>query len=1047
MTKPTDTLKTYWRSLADHDGTLHAPADEFPGQADAAATAASSATLVPATKLARRKFTGLLGASTALAGLTTTGCLRKPVEHILPFSKRPEDMIPGQAVYYATAFQVGHSVLGLLVESQDGRPTKVEGNPRHPNSSGATDMWAQGSVLSLYDPDRCRVPHRLGADGKHTATDWDTVTEELGATLKELRAAQGAGLALVVPTVVSPTYRDTLRTFKTNFAKARIFTVDPTAATNAVAGAELLAGPGARATYHLIGAKLIVAFDSDFLGTDVDHVRLQREYADGRAAFNAEDAVNMSRLYAIEPHFTITGAQADHRLRVRGAEVGAVLAALATELFGGKGGLRLPPGGEGLLAALPKGELTADQSKFVGALARDLQAAKTARRPSAVIVGERQPAWAHALGLLINYGLGNGNNTVRLRQDDQAVAAENVAALAAGVKDGTITQVVCLETNPAYEAPGELGLAEALKGLVLVHLGSHVDETGKLATWCLPASHYLEAWGDLESADSTISIVQPLIAPLHQSKSALELLAWIASDSQLDGYSLVQGYWRNAVGAMYSDRVWRRWLHDGVVQGVSRAGGSPSPRDVAGLIAAMATANVAAGEGFELDFHVDPKLADGRFSNNGWLQEAPHPMTKLTWDNAAYISIDTARKLGVENCDLLNITVAGRTLQAPVWIAPGQADDTVSLNLGYGRKALGEVANGAGVDAYALQAAQNPWFVAGAQVAKFGGRRMIYSTQDHGSLDPGVDPASPKDDSKGQNPGRGYPTRPIVRETTVAGFKADPEFSQKGDLIAKENLRSLWDHNLHPDLGPPAFVGAQQWGMAIDLNKCTGCTACTVACQAENNIPVVGRSQVANGREMHWIRLDRYYTGPKEAPEAVVQPMLCQHCETAPCENVCPVQATAHSPEGLNDMAYNRCIGTRYCANNCPYKVRRFNFFNYNKDRVNDEELVRMVKNPDVTVRFRGVIEKCSYCVQRIQEAKIQAHVAGEATVKDGAIVAACQQVCPSRAIEFGDVADPETKVSKLKASKRNYGVLTDLNTRPRTTYLARVRNPNPELV
>lgn len=1042
MTKPTETLKTYWRSLEDLDGTQPAIVDEFPGQADVAAPV----TLVPVTKLARRKFAGILGASTAIAGLTSTGCVRKPVEHILPFAKRPEDMIPGEAIYYATAYQVGTSVLGLLVESQDGRPTKVEGNPRHANSSGATDMWAQGSVLNLYDPDRCRTPHRLGADGKHTAVEWDVVTEELGATLKELRGTQGAGVALVIPTVLSPTYRDVLRTFKDKLSKAKIILSDAAGASNSIAGAELIGGPGTRATYHLTGAKVIAAFDSDFIGNEQDHVRLQREYADGRAAFAPEDAVNMNRLYAVEPHFTVTGAQADHRLRVRGSEVGGLLAALANELFGALG-LRLPPGGEGLVGALPKAELSPEQSKFISALARDLNAAKTARSGSAVLVGERQPAWAHALAILINYGLGNGGNTVRLRADDQAVATDDIATLAAGLKDGSITQVVCLETNPAYDAPGELGLAEALKGKVLVHLGSHVDETGKLATWCLPASHYLESWGDLEAIDSTISIVQPLIAPLHKSRSALELLAWIASDAEIDGYSLVQGYWRTALGAMFSDRTWRRWLHDGVAQGVPRSGGSPSPRDLTGLIAALGKADIAAGDKFELNFRLDPKLADGRFANNGWLQEAPHPMTKLAWDNAAYISIDTARKLGVENCDLLNITVGGRTITAPVWIAPGQADDTVSLTLGYGRREIGGVANGAGVDAYALQAAANRWFVSGADVAKFGGRRMVYSTQDHGSLDPGIDPASPKDDSVGSNPGRGYPVRPIVRETTVAGFQADPEFSQKGDLIAKEDLRSLWDHNTDPDFGAPALVGLQQWGMVIDLNKCTGCTACTVACVAENNIPVVGRSQVANGREMHWIRLDRYYTGPKEAPQAIVQPMLCQHCETAPCENVCPVAATAHSPEGLNDMAYNRCIGTRYCANNCPYKVRRFNFFNYNKDPVNDHELVRMVKNPDVTVRFRGVIEKCSYCVQRIQEAKIQAHVAGESTVKDGVIVTACAQVCPSRAIEFGDVADKSTRVSQSKASKRNYGVLSDLNTRPRTTYLARVRNPNPELV
>ena len=429
-------------------------------------------------------------------------------------------------------------------------------------------------------------------------------------------------------------------------------------------------------------------------------------------------------------------------------------------------------------------------------------------------------------------------------------------------------------------------------------------------------------------------------------------------------------------------------------------------------------------------------------------------MTKLTWDNAALVSINTARQLGVANCDLVTVEVEGaggkRSVRMPVWIAPGQADGTVSLLVGFGRKGIGIVAEGSGEDVYPLQSSGNRWFGAGT-IAKFGGQRMIYSTQDWGSLSPAVDTASTRDDNdpKLKNPGRGYPDRPIIRETTVAGFKADPAFAAKGDLMAPDKLVSLWDHNApDSDLGAPVLTGAQQWGMVIDLNKCSGCSTCVVACQAENNIPVVGRSQVANGRELHWIRLDRYYTGAKEDPAAVMQPMLCQHCETAPCENVCPVAATAHSPEGLNDMAYNRCIGTRYCANNCPYKVRRFNFFNYNIDPMNadEEKLMWMQKNPNVTVRFRGVIEKCSYCVQRIQEAKIQAHVAGQEKVRDGGVVPACQQACPANAITFGDIADKSTKVARARASQRNYGVLTDLNTRPRTTYLGRIRNPNPEL-
>jgi Fe-S-cluster-containing dehydrogenase component/anaerobic selenocysteine-containing dehydrogenase len=1041
MTKPTETLKHYWRSLADHDGKFQPPADEFPGQAQA-----SDPSFVPEVKLARRKFSGLLGASTALAGLTTTGCLRKPVEHILPFAKRPEDLIPGQAVYYATAHQVGHTVVGLLVESQDGRPIKVEGNPRHGGSNGATDVWAQGSVLGLYDPDRCRVPHRLGQGGKHEATDWDTVMSELGATIKAIKDKRGQGLALVVPTLLSPTFRDMLKQFAEKFPEARVFVDDPAGSANQAAGAELLTGEGSRVTYHLASAKVIAAFDADMFQTEQDHVRLQREFADGREVNGPEDAANMSRLYVVEPHFTTTGAQADHRLRARAGEVGALLAAVARELFGTLK-LRLPPNAEGFVDALPQHTLDPEQQKFVAALAKDLNLAKTQRKVTAIVVGERQPAWVHALGIFLNYALGSGANSVRLRTDDTAPKTEDLRALAKGLGDGSITQVICLETNPAYDAPGELGLAAALKGPLLVHHGLHVDETGQLAAWCLPANHYLESWGDVEAADATISIVQPLIAPLHDSCSSLELLAWIVSGSKIDGYSLVKGYWRGQLAGMWSDKVWRRWLHDGVVQGVQRAGNNPTPRDTAKLTEALKAVTVPAADKFEVNFHVDPKLADGRFSNNGWLQENPHPLTKLTWDNAAYISIGTARKLGVENCDLVRVTVGGRTIDIPVWIAPGQAEDTVSLNLGYGRRDLGAVAKDAGVDVNVLRTGDGAWFVSGADVAKFGGQRMVYSTQDHGSLHPGVDPASPKDDSQGANPGRSYPVRPIVRETTVAGFTADPEFSQKGDLIPKNNLVSLWDHNTHPDYGPPAMIGLQQWGMAVDLNRCVGCSACTVACQAENNIPVVGKSQIANGREMHWIRIDRYYTGPKEGPEAVVQPMLCQHCETAPCENVCPVNATAHSPEGLNDMAYNRCIGTRYCANNCPYKVRRFNFFNYNREPLNDDELVRMVKNPDVTVRFRGVIEKCSYCVQRIQEAKIQAHTAGEDLVKDGAIVTACQQVCPSQAITFGDVADPDSRVSKVKSNTRNYGVLTDLNTRPRTTYLGRIRNPNPELV
>lgn len=1055
MTKPTDNLKTsraYWRSLADHDGTSAPQRDEFPGLNTDASAGANN--FVAAAQLARRKFMGLLGASTAL---TTTACVRKPIEHIVPLSKRPEDTIPGQAIYYASAFQVGGTVQGVLVESQDGRPTKIEGNPRHSGSLGATDTAAQASVLGLYDPARSRTPlKRVGA--AQEASDWDTAIAELGETFKELRGKQGQGLAVVLPTVLSPTLRDALATFKTNFPKAKLYNGDVAGSANASAGAELLAGAGARFTYHLqgkgssggqvtaAGTRVIFAADSDFLCGEQDSVRLQREFALGRDVTSQDDAGNMSRLYVAEPHFSVTGAQADHRLRMRASQVGAVLVALVGEV---KAATKAPAGAEAVLGALPAVTLTDGETAFVKVLAKDLLAAKDARDAhSLVIVGERQPAWVHALGLLLNTMLGNVGSSVRLRHDDTAIAVEPIESLAAALA-GDIDTVLVVECNPAYDAPGELDLAAKLAAATVIHHGQYNDETGRLAAWHLPATHYLEAWGDVEAADATISIVQPLIAPLHQSRSALELVSWIATDAVVDGYSLVQGHWRRVLGAMWSDKVWRRWLHDGVAHGVPRSGQNPVPREFAKLAAALGTADFTATK-FEVNFHLDPRIADGRFANNGWLQECPHPMTKLAWDNAAYVSVETARKLGVGNCDLVTVQVGPRAIQIPVWIAPGQADDTVSLALGFGREQLGRVADGAGVNVYPLQAAGNPWFVDGGDVVKFGGQRKIFSTQDWGSLSPAVDTASTRDDNDPNllNAGRGYPERPIVRETTVEGFKANKQFAAQGDLMSPDKLVSLWDHNTHPDFGPPALMGKQQWGMVIDLNKCNGCSACVVACQAENNIPVVGRSQIANGREMHWIRLDRYYSGAKEDPAAVVQPMLCQHCETAPCENVCPVAATAHSPEGLNDMAYNRCIGTRYCANNCPYKVRRFNFFNYNRDPVNsdEEQLMWMQKNPDVTVRFRGVIEKCSYCVQRIQEAKIQAHVAGEDTVKDGVIVVACEQVCASQAITFGDVADPTTRVAQLRANVRNYGVLTDLNTRPRTTYLGRVRNPNTEL-
>ncbi len=1031
MSKPNASLKAYWRSLDAHQGLVHgdsaqASHDEFPG----AAEAVGSDGLTPL-RVRRRSFVGLLGASTALAGLTT-GCIRKPVERILPFAKRPEDVVPGQSLYYSTGLNIGGSVLGILVEATDGRPIKIEGNPKHAGSQGATDVWAQGTVLGIYDPERSQIPKTV-EDGEFVDSDWGPAHSHVDAILKGAREAGGKGMALVIPWIVSPSLRAHLAAFKSNYPQARLILCDPMAPVNSTASIEMLAQPGARMTNHLAGASVVVSFDNDFMGPELDHVRLTKEFARGRAPLGQGDPMN--RLYVVEPHFSITGANADHHLPLRASRVGPFLIALAHELAS-KHGISLPSSFEGIIGAQ---EFAEAEQKWIAAVAVELIAARDNRDShSAILVGERQPAWVHGLGLVLNVALGNQTKSLHLRVDDTAPVTEGLDALAAGLGSGAITTVFCLDTNPAYVAPGQLGMADLLTKATVVHAGLHFDETARLAVWHLPLNHHLESWGDLESSDGVVTICQPLIEPIFDTKSTVEILAWWAKGDGAPNYDLVYSFWKDQLGPKFSKRRWERWLHDGIVSGIPRSPGIPLFENFETLADAInrGVKKYGPDTAFEVNFHIDPKVGDGRYANNGWLQECPHPMSKLCWDNAAYISPADAKELKVQNCDLLNIQIDDRTVQVPVWIMPGQANKTVSLSLGYGREGLGYVAEDAGINVYPLQAGKNPWFTANAGVSKFGGVRMIYSTQDHGTLDPGL----------------GYPMRPIIRETEVdaEGKWADPKFADKGDLMKPEDLKSLWEHNPEPTLGEPKLMGKQQWGMVIDLNRCNGCNACVVACQAENNIPLVGKKEVGNGREMHWIRLDRYYSGWDDAsPEAVFMPMLCQHCETAPCENVCPVAATTHSPEGLNDMAYNRCVGTRYCANNCPYKVRRFNFHNYNKRMDEDwgqDPLGRMVRNPDVTVRFRGVIEKCTYCVQRINGAKIEAHVAGKDTVPDGVIVAACEQVCPSEAIVFGDIADPTTRVAKLKATERDFGVLTDLLTRPRTTYLGRIRNPNPEL-
>ncbi len=1099
MTKPNETLKKYWRSLQDRAdtktklrvmGQSGASAGEFPPGADELVVSGSAAS--------RRKFMGILGASTALAGLQGCGYVRKPKENIMPFAKRPEDMIPGEPMFYASAVQVGGTALGILVESQDGRPTKIEGNPEHAASRGKTDVWAQASVLNLYDPDRSRAPrsrteifHLDGAseaevkeglehavcqgvydrvleatksldratkaqsdcktrveeagkwtidahEGSVTGTlavpaevqvdsQWVSLWSELDARMRAAQKNKGKGVGYVVDFTMSPTYARLLNELRKRQSEAKFYLCDATAPQNGVAAQELLGSPGTRVSVDLRDAKTILALDSDFLGTDPDHVRLTGEYAQNRRMETPE--ADMSRLYAVEPSLSITGAQADHRLRLRGSQVSDFAQLLVLVLVNEK---NLVPPQEAIALArnIAVPTLAPEVEKFARVVADDLIANKGR---CAVLVGERQPAAVHGLGMLINELLGNFNEgpngaVLRTRMTKVAVPTRPLTELAADLDAGDLDTVVCLGTNPAYEAPGSLGLDTKLaKAKTLVHFGTHLDETGQMAHWHGPVSHYLEAWGDLESTDGTTAIQQPLIAPLFDTPSLIEVTNRLLNPgTERGGLELVRDYWNNENGATVPDRRWQKWLHDGVVTAVRRDV-RMVPRQYQRLATALTELPTPIDGGFEVNFHLGFAVFGGRFSNNGWMQELPDPASKLVWDNAAFISPYTAEQLGAKDGDLISIKAGDRSAQVPCWIVPGQADNTVSVHLGYGRRGLGEVANDAGFDAYKLQDAQSPSFAAG-DVSKGAGSAFLVSTQDYGSLDP---------DGPDGNPilGTNYEPRSLYRETTVEGYRQDPQFAKRGDLMPDTRLESLWEH---PELKAP-----MQWGMSIDLNACTGCQTCTIACQAENNIPVVGKDQVANGREMHWIRLDRYYTGDANAPEVVYQPVGCQHCESAPCETVCPVAATVHSPEGLNDMAYNRCIGTRYCSNNCPYKVRRFNYFNFNYDM---DPLHQMQRNTDVTVRFRGVIEKCSYCVQRINQAKIDAHADMRDIVPDGTIVTACEQACPANAITFGDIADPESRVSKQKALTRAYTLLADLNTLPRTSYLGRVRNPNPAL-
>ena len=930
----------------------------------------------------RREFLKLMGASLALAGLTA--CRSQPSDKIVPYARAPEEVIPGKPLFFATAVTLGGCAVGLLVESHQGRPTKIEGNPLHPGSLGATDALTQASILGLYDPDRSQVVLRTG-----TPSTWNGFVAGLAKQLESGAQPQGGGLRILTETVVSPTLGAQLAAVLAKFPAARWHQFEPVSRDAVRAGARLAFGEAVNTIHRVDAADVIVSLGSDFLTTGPGAVRYAREFASRRHA--ETPPAGMNRLYAIESTPTLTGGMADHRLVARQDELESVARGLAVRLGIDVGGHPWRP--------------TPEQAKWVDALAHDLTAHRGA---SLVVAGDEQSPALHLLAHAMNRALGNHGRTVVFTDPIEAAPldqGESLGQLVADMQAGQVETLLILGGNPVYTAPADVPFAEALNTVPFrAHLALYEDETSTLCHWHLPEAHYLEGWSDGRAYDGTVSIQQPLIAPLYGGRTAHEVVSALVGEPR-SGYDIVREYWKTQRRPGDFEVFWRTALHDGLIADSALPVKTPTWK---GDIAAAPS---VAAQGLDLVFRPDPAVWDGRFANNGWLQELPKPLTKLTWDNAALISPAAAERLGVQNGEVVELTYAARRLKAPAWILPGQADGTVTLHLGYGRTRAGRAGSGLGTNAYALRTAAAPWGGSGLTLKKTGERSRLAGTQGHQTM-------------QGRN---------LVRMATTEEFRKHPDFA-----------RDPGDHEggHQPSFYPAHKYEGYAWGMAIDLNACTGCNACVMACQSENNSPVVGKAEVLAGREMHWIRVDRYYKGGVEAPETVHQPVLCMQCENAHCEPVCPVGATVHSSEGLNDMVYNRCVGTRYCSNNCPYKVRHFNFLQYADDRTPSLALVR---NPNVTVRSRGVMEKCTYCVQRINEARIQAKT-HDRDIQDGDVVTACQAVCPSQAIIFGDINDPKSRVSQRKAHPLNYGLLAELNTRPRTTYLARLRNPNPAL-
>ena len=935
--------------------------------------------------LDRREFWKVMGAAVAMAGLA--GCERQPPEKIVPYVNQPTEIVQGEAIYFATAMPFLDGALGLLVKSHMGHPVKVEGNPRHPASLGATDAFAQASLMSLYDPDRSAAVSHNGQ-----ISDWIAFLGWLEAALAEQNADRGARFRILTDTVISPALGAQIAALLERYPAAKWHQWEPAGRDNARLGAQMAFGRFVNTIYRFEQASVIFSLDADFLFSGPAWTRYAHDFSTRRGS--RAGAEEMNRLYVAETSFSSTGASADHRFRVKPGEMEAVLRAIA-QAVGAPGG-----------AAAPE-----KHAKWIAAVAKDLL---RHRGTSLVVVGDQQPPELHALAHAINGALGNIGTTVLYSESNEVSPVHQTASFRELVDDmnaGRVDLLVTTGVNPGYDAPADLGFREAVKKVrYKVHHGLYNDETGALAEWHVPATHFLEEWSDCVAHDGTASIVQPLIAPLYQGRSRHELLAALLGRADVPPYEIVRSYWRGRKLSNDFESFWRASLHDGVVAGTTSPTLALAPR--AGLAESLPAKPAAANEGgFEIQFRPDPTIWDGRFASNPYLQELPKPTTKLTWDAVALVGTQTANRIHTYSGGVVELEFRGRKTKFPLWVQPGHADDCITVALGYGRKRAGRTGK-VGFDVYPIRPSDALWSGAGLKIRPTGEFFELSTTQTSNGM-----------------AGR-YP----VRLATLARYKEDPDFAHKEPFEETPppglTIYQPWPYN------------GYKWGMSIDLNACVGCNACVMACNMENNIAVAGKHEVFRGRIMHWLRIDRYYAGGPDSPKCFFEPVPCMHCENAPCELVCPVGATVHSSEGLNEMVYNRCVGTRYCSNNCPYKVRRFNFFRFTNWEDHSLELMR---NPEVTPRSRGVMEKCTYCTQRIEAAKIKSEMENR-TVRDGEIRTACQQACPTQAIVFGNLNDKGSRLVKLKEQPLDYQLLGELNTRPRTTYLAKVLNPNPEI-